>query len=908
MMKGKTIFCFAPLVSSLIFLGFGVVANADERNQVTEIGQQFIASQIYAVKIEQGNLVNTLDYLNKKIDLKVKYSKKELEGLKNIGLQGDFTATKIFEFLKKNAGIDYVIESGAVFVSRQNSALGVSLPTLMVTEKSYASEVKLLQSIDMRTGVRNDISEVLSIIPSVRVADKSSSSLQQGNIKPAEFSIRGAAPYQNKLMVDGASIDSLLDPALVESPSNYTQVSGHSQGLFIDPGFVQEIKVIDVNASAKEGSFTGGVIKTETKSYDGRNAFNISHRQTRDSWTKFHVDEDQLDEFNDGAEQSPVGIPGQFQPGFKKSATAASGATRIGDVGLFVGLSEKKSEVQQKQLMKMDLDGFLAGGSLFKSGEERNLDTKSYYAVARADILNKNYDLSASLAYSNYKEDSFLINYLDSDFDSENNGINLSVNFSRNIADTRFDLNMNLGTSANERNFNKNTLDQYTSASPFGEGIIGGYGELANTQRTLGASAGFSTPLENKIKVNYGAEVKWTSYKQDRGNEFTFNEYALDYNKSPFPSMIPGTYYYTKDDHYLTRKVVYGEGDIKFSNSDLASYAELEGEQGLLFWRIGARLERDGWLENTNFAPRSVAGIYLDYNHDYKVTVGANRYYGKSFLSYKLREKERDYLTILERVGPNDAWVNVDANSEWKKRELDTPYDNEFSLGIYGPLAWGDAGMQLVNRHGRDQIRTHYDSDQKISWFENTGSSKTYQVDLFWRSQAIKVLGADWAVNSSLGWMDKETDSQYGNASAGYVSNVKADEEVIYNGKQIRRNELPAADFAVPVVANIDLITEAFNDQLFIKNSLSYTNGYKYLKSLGKDADTQLKKYEVEKQGSTLRWDLSLEYKMFSSLNSPYIKTDITNVLDKKNVISNETEIQMFGVGRQYWIEVGYRY
>lgn len=905
-MTGKTVFCFAPLVSSLLLLGFGVVANADERNQATKINQQFITSQIYKVNIEQGSLVNTLDYLDKKIGIKVKYDKKELAGLTNTGLQGDFSANGIFEFLKSNTEVDYVIEKGVVFVNRKHSTLGVILPTLTVTEQSYASEVKSLQAIDMRTGVRNDVSEVLSIIPSVRVADKSSSSLQQGNIKPAEFSIRGAAPYQNKLTVDGASIDSFLDPAQVENQSNYTSVAGHSQGLFIDPSFVQEVKVIDVNASAKEGSFTGGVIKTETNSYNGKNTFNVSHRQTRDSWTKFHVDEDQLDEFKDGAAQSPVGIPGEFQPNFKKSTTTASGATRVGDIGIFIGLSEKQSEVQQKQVMNMDLPGFLAGGPLYKSGKERTLDTNSYYTVVRADLLDKDFDLNASLSYSSYKEDSFLINYLDSDFNSANNGINISVNYGDDIGDTRLDLNFNMGLSSNERNFNKNILDQFSYASPFGDGLIGGYGELANMQRTAGVSSNLTKLLTSEVKVSYGGDFKWSSYKQDRNNDFIFNKYNLGWSSGPTP--IPGTYYYSKDDHYLERKVVYGEGEIEFNNIDLAGYLELEGEQGSLFWRLGTRLERDGWLENTNIAPRSMVGIYLDDNHNYKVTAGANRYYGKSFLSYKLREKERDYITIQERTGPTDSWNSVDVNSEWEQRELDTPYDNEFSLGVYGPLAKGDAGLQLVSRYGRDQIRTHYDPDLDMRWFDNTGSSKTHQVDLFWRSKSMGFLGANWVINTSLGWMDKETDTQYMGDKGGYGSSDNADEKVIYEGKQIDRNELPASDFAIPVVANIDLITKTFNDQVFVKNSLSYSNGYKYLKSLGADPVTSLQAFEVEKQDSTLRWDLSIEYQIFSSNNSPYIKTDITNVLDRKNVISNESGVQMFGVGRQYWLELGYRY
>ena len=133
----------------------------------------------------------------------------------------------------------------------------------------------------MRDSARSDFAELLSMVPSVRVDDTASSSLRQGDLKPAEFSIRGAAPYQNKLMLDGSSIDSMLDPMQKERQDSYTSVAGHSQGLFVDPGFVKEVKVIDVNAPAREGNFIGGVVKAETQSYDGRDRFEISHRMTR---------------------------------------------------------------------------------------------------------------------------------------------------------------------------------------------------------------------------------------------------------------------------------------------------------------------------------------------------------------------------------------------------------------------------------------------------------------------------------------------------------------------------------------------------------------------------------------------------------------------------------------------------
>lgn len=896
-----------PLVGSLTLSGLAFDVLAQATGTTSSVGtEQERAGTAYTFSIASGSLKSAITAIQKQTGISVKTSD-ALKNLRTQGLKGSYTATQaLTTILKQHKLAIQPLGNNQYAIISADAADKLQLPLAVIVAESEAPDVKVLEAIDMRSGLRNDLAEALAMIPSIRVADTASSSLQQGDLKPAEFSIRGAAPYQNKIMLDGASIDNMLDPANKENVSNYTSVAGHSQSVFIDPRFVKELKVIDVNAPASEGSFTGGIVKAQTQSYDGNNTFDISQRRTQDSWTRFHVDKAQLDEFSDGAKQLPTGLPGEFQPNFKKSETAASGATRVGDLGLFMGLSEKRATIKQKQIIKLDFDQFFETGKLFAPSEEQTLDRHSRYAVIRADVLERDYDLNASLAYSDFSEDSFLINYIDSDFSGKHNGLNLSVNFSQMLAETKMDLNVNASANADERNFKENTVDQYKYTSIYERGIFGGYGELANKQQSAGSSLEFTTPVNQAINFKYGGEFKWSGYKQDRANDFTFNEYILDFTEPLPPQVSPGSW--ANDSQFLGREVVYRKGKINFSNLNLGSYAELEGDHDRFFWRSGLRLERDGWLKNTNWAPRFLLGIYLDEGKAYQMAFGANRYYGKSFLSYRLREKERNLITIRERAKENQDFVSIDPQSTWKYNDLKTPYDDEYSIGLYGPLLTGQAGLQFVSRRGRKQIRTEYDKATKISSFENSGSSDTYQVDLFWRSKTMALANMDWTINTALAWMDKKTDTRFGGGSGGYESTNNPEEDVIYKGKRINRYDLPASDFAIPVTANIDLITQAFSDRLFVRNSLSFTDGYRYLKPLGKDKATGLQRYDIENQGSVARWDLSAEYQFFASPGSPYIRTDLINVLDSKNVISAESGVQLFGVGRQYWLEVGYRF
>lgn len=892
------------LLLSSTSIVFPSVSFADDtsskRSSVTESQQ---------ISIPAGSLETALNQFGQQTGLLISFSADLVRDQSSPGAKQARSIYQALDQILAHSGLRYVQNgelSYTILPIQSADQSGVDLPQLNIEALPHNPEIKTLTSIEMRQSMRSDLAEALSIIPSVRVDNTASSSLQQGDIKPAELSIRGAAPYQNKLMLDGASIDSRLDPALEESASNYTRVAGHSQGLFVDPTFLDNLTVIDVNASASEGGFVGGVVKAETKAYSGRDEFQIKHRKTQDSWTEFHVDESQEGEFfEDGARQLPTGLPGDYHPKFRKSETALQGATRIGDIGVFAGYSEKESHISQKQLVQLDFDYFADTGRIFKPSDEKTLDKESRYGVVRFDLLERDYDLNASVAYSDYYEDSFLINYIGSDFEGQHQGLNASVNFGKQFADTRMDLNLNAGTNADQREFESNTIDQYKYTSIYEAGIFGGYGDLANRQYTIGSTLNFTTSLNESHVWRYGTELKWARYMQDRGNDFTFNEYTLDFTQPLPPQTSPGSW--APSDQFHSREVIYQAGKIAFDNMDISAFTELNGDYQHVFWRAGVRVEHDDWLDNVNLAPRIQAGVYLNNTQTARITVGANRYYGMSFLSYRLREEERSRMSIRERDSASDNWTTIDPTQEWEFRDLDTPYDDEYSVGLYAEVLSGQAGLQYVERQGRKQIRTHYDSTSEVSWFENSGSSNTQQVDLFWRSSPFRFAGMKWLVNSTVSWMDKDTDARYGD-SGGYLSSVDANEQVIFEGNQVARRALPAGDFATPVTANLDIIMQAFDDRLLVKNSWAFTNGYKYLKSLGKDDDTGLDSYETENQGRTTRWDISVEYALLSRPSSPYIRADIINVSDKRNVVTTESGTQLFGLGRQFWFEIGYRY
>lgn len=783
------------------------------------------------------------------------------------------------------------------------------LATTKVESENSEVEVKTLGPLDLRTSTRSDLSEALSIIPSLRIDNTASSSTRQGDIKPAEFSIRGAAPYQNNIQLDNSSIDSLLDPAKVlrpgESPG-YSQVSGHSQSIFIDPEFLSSIEVIDSNASAKEGGFTGGVIKAKTRGYQGENTFSVSHRMTKDSWTEFHIDKAQLANFEEGAAQLPTGTPGKFQPNFDKSETSLSGTFRAGDIGFFVGYSEKRSEITQKRTSELatmsDFEYFLETGNVFKRGDEDKLDSESRYFTVRADALNVPYDLYATFSYSDFSEDSFLVNFFNSDFASEVRGYNFSVNYGDDFGATRVDSTVALNLSDNSRDAQINTFDKYIGRSIYTENAyIGNFGDLENEQERLSASLDFDTELNGNHNLLYGLEIDHVRLRQSRSEDYVYTEYAPTDR-----TLISGVPY---AEHHVYREAVYGAGDIGFNETNFSAYGEIKGESESLFYSGGLRASRDAWLGNTNLAPRLSGGMYLADDESLSVEVGANRYYGKSFLSYRLRDEEKKFVTVREReetYNPDSPFNEFSGEDKWLPSDLNTPYDDEYSIGLSSSQFSGIAKIEFVVRKGRDQIRTDYNSEDDTYQYVNSGESDTRQIDVSWRSPTYNWLSSDWRVNAGVSWMDTETDAQY--LDGGYGKATNPDEEIIFDGKRMMRVDLPADDYASPISANIDVIMQAFDNRLSMTNSFGYTNGYQYLSSAGTDEATGLKNYETVDQGTTFNWNLGVEYQLFAGNNSPYVSLDVINLTDKSNVLRYEQGTQLFSLGRQFWVEVGYRF
>ena len=162
----------------------------------------------------------------------------------------------------------------------------------------------------------------------------------------AVVSISGSRFYDNNYTIDGISNNNPLDPA----SGTYRaadKLQGHPQIQYLNPQLIKQITVYNSNIPAEFGGFTGGQIDTQTINSTPDFWGKIHFRTTNDSWTKFHIDPLDYDDFENSNSAT-------MQPDFKKHDFGLTINTPLNaDTGLITSYQQLSSEIPLQHL-----DGF----------------------------------------------------------------------------------------------------------------------------------------------------------------------------------------------------------------------------------------------------------------------------------------------------------------------------------------------------------------------------------------------------------------------------------------------------------------------------------------------------------------------------------------------------------------------
>ena len=774
-----------------------------------------------------------------------------------------------------------------------------------------------------RLPARNDsINEAISIMPGVQLPEQSRSSLTAGEIIPPRLSISGGKTFQNNFLIDGLTNNSLLDPA-AHDPTSIVTVPGHPQALFLNKSLVEEINVYRYNVPARYGQFTGGVVEAETRTPGPDFYGELSYRTTRDSWTRFHLDDSIEADFQDSGRFS-------FQPRFDK---------HFGGLLLNTPLTEGLNLLSAYQINYADIP-------LQHLGETRSQTRRNEnYFFKLAWEIDRWADLEATLQYAPYEGDYFYPDSKNSDFTIEGGGYVAGFEYRRILPRGTLNLDGAWKYSENNRDGTSDLRPWLVSPDkPWG--TIAGT-TVGNTPVSFEGGVGSLETWQEGFEINLGVqdillEAGQVTHQFSTGLGF---ERAIGHFEREQPT---SSYYKATADEsvvcppevndcidgqqYFDKRLFFAADSIAADINFYEAYLEDKMSWQRLEVRPGVHVSYDDFMGNTDIAPRLAVSYDLFGDRRSVLFGGLNRYYGSTLLTYKLREASQPFQTQLRDpdtlewsaqdpiVLPDIGFVNDRRGRPYVYSELKTPYTDETVLGINQRLFGGQLVLAWIQREGRDEFAretvglpaTLADGTEylKESYrLTNNGQRSHDEYNLEWeRAWQRHYL----AVNVT--YQETETNNEQYSNPLGFGD---FDTVVWYEGEFLNLDELPRLDFNRPWVVDV-VYSARLPWNIIFTNVTRYQSGYEGLdklsnaeeEALGLPTSTLAYRKEKKPEAWIFDWQFSwtrpLSQRHFLTLN-----LEIDNVFNQQVETGDPDRIlnyQTYQTGRQFWLGLSYSF
>ena len=747
----------------------------------------------------------------------------------------------------------------------------------------------------------SSITETITVLPRVQIGEEQRTSENAGKILPPRISISGGRAYENYYSVDGVGMNSLIDP-LADNQNAADQVPGHPQRAFIHQDLIDSVTVYDSNIPARYGRFIGGVVDAKTRMPADEFGGNINIRTTRDTWTEFQIDYEDRDDFDRSDSFSQ-------QPRFKKYD---------GGMELDVPINDQIGLLGSYKRIQSDLE-------LYHLGDWKEQDkTLETFFLKGLWSPSAPYTLELTASHTPSEEGFFLTNTKDSDFTIERGGYAIGGIFRGEISLGSYELTAAYLENENTR---KSPTSFYnwrnTPSKNWGEELgltrsrEGGFGDIENTEKSFQLRAELlSTTFETgdlSHVINLGTDYTWDQGEYDRKDtSYTHSSSVLSSEvvcAQGDPACADGEQYFGNRNVFLSQNQ---DADI----NSFATYLEDLSSFGPLELRLGARVSHDDFMDNTNVAYRS-AGSWDILKNDKTLLIGGyNRYYGEALLTYKLREA---IVPISREARSLDPVSNE--LSEWsfdrlftatldKYSELDTPYSDEWTIGVVQQILGGTLELNYLERKNRDQFAkekiTEVIDGGNASFYvlNNNGSSEYESVKVSWERQ-----WRNHYLNVNYTYSDQDSSNE------SYDDTFDEDdlvEEIWYDGKIVASDELPRLDYNREHMLNI-IYTGRLPWNLTFTNVTRYLGEYDALDKLSnaekitQGIPNNLTAYEDVTRPDYWIFDWRLDWEESTYRGqSMIVSLEVNNVLDRTPPSGSSDDT--YELGRQFWLGMTYKF
>lgn len=895
----------------------------------------------HAFSIPQSSLPVALKQLAQQAQIKLTLDASVYNLSRDVALSRTLSTTQALNYLLTNTGLMWQEDAdGNVYVQSAGKPAPLKTPDMLVTAEidNYQSSMTINRELIERMPAGNgDITSMLKLNPHVQFDDKQLSSLTPGEINPANISINGAKFYQNAFVVDGFNMNNDLDPGrsqhhLVDA------VPGQSQGMALDIDLLEEITVHDSNVSAAYGHFNGGVVETKTRK-PKRNGLHgkFSMQTTMDAWTQYHVHENQEYQFeNSGSED--------MQPKFTKLTLRGTLEGYVtDDFGVIASFDRKLSTIPLSYYSYSNV----AEMGYKETKQHRRIDN---YFVKSMWQASDRLSIDTSFTYSPSESSYFRANAENSGYDVKTGGTQLGMTLRWDGDWAQYEHGVMWGElEQSRRSENDDWFTwQKSTSKPWGIGnkpsamsLEGGYGNVDQKQKSWQYKLDIKFhPIEltyTTHRIRTGLDLQWKHYNYNRLTESntyvrakeattcTRDDGSLD-NACSMGTTIKGL-----PGQYLSQRTSFKRGEFDFSTRELGVYIEDDISFGRFSVRPGVRVDNDNFMHQTTIAPRLSMQFDMFGDKSSVITAGANRYYGRSIAAWGL-EDGRNRLRYTEvRNDINSPWIETaHAPNNSLYRQLEVPYDDELMLGFKQTIGWADFGIKLVQREGKKQVievtgaRLGLDPQdptlaKNYKAYANNGQSKDRILSITAQNNRIlEFAGMQHNVLVALDFRQSKRSAPSYREETGsdYDSERYQDNPYIsYDGSIIRYRDRPAANYNRPWTLRTNVISYIEPLDLTVTNFFRLRDGYRQIVRTGERVEYQGQPIDVFREESfphAFTWDMRLGWeKHFTKDQSMFVNVDINNVLNTRSVNANSSglnSIKMYELGRQFWLEVGYKF
>lgn len=685
-------------------------------------------------------------------------------------------------------------------------------------------------SIEMSGQGNIDTTELLNALPFVQMDNQrhEGSAQSEQDIRPSDFSISGGSYYENNVMIDGVSVNSMMDVTQSKYNESVDEVNGQtSQTLYVDPSLLQAVSVQDSNISAQYGGFTGGTVDYEIREPDDQFGFTLSAGYQSDAMVSY------LGSDSDG----------DPKPDFMKYRTSMSVDLPLSEkFKLLLSYSRSESQSYYQMAEQYNYDDYTNGDV------SQNFLMKGIYEV------NDNLTATGMMMYSPYESEYTA----DDDFNSER--LTYSSGFATYLQlvgyhhDYDWKGRLSYNQSDNSRDWDGDRY-KWSGESQYGNSLCdstycyeGGFGDIEQLQEDITLKLSASRDLDVGV-LSFGSDFTYTrAYKSRQEDSWYYDQYVDDPNAGIICEAGDDA---CLQDSAFTRAIRYEAYEADVSVYQHTFWSEYERDFGPVNMRMGIRYEYDNFMNNHNFSPR-VNGSW-EIMPDHFISFGANRYYASNMLAYAIKDATpatETYTRDLNGDGTLSEWELSSTNTsyDYSQGDLKTPHSDEITLAYTLPTPLdGSFRIKGVQRWNRDKFATdrEYDENSDLEYeLSNNGKSDYQAISLEWSGRI-----EDHVFSANTAWSKTTT---LGGAT-DYLSETDTEDlestYLYYNGQVISEYDLydieEQQNYAAPFQAHLGWGTTWWHKRLITKASVNYRSEYTAIEDSGEDIEVDGQYYDI---------------------------------------------------------------